>query len=353
MYQGTTLPQLASEVTRRAAAKRDFVSTTKDLRVDSRVGVLEIAHHGAFAINDLTHRQIATKLSIPAKFYDRMREAHPDILADAINKLFDREPDTRMVRTLDGDARAYLSNRYRRIDNDVVLAYAVQAFEATGMELKVGSCQVTDRRLYLKVTFPQVEQAVKVGDVVRSGVMVANSEVGLGSYAVSPFVERLVCMNGAVLNDYANRTQHIGRRTGDDGQGAEELYADDTLQSDDHTLMLKLRDLIVGMTKPEIFGRIVDKMRVAAGEPITGNPVKAVELLTERAAFTEAEHTAVLRHLIEGADLSRWGLFNAVTATAQDGNTVKSYDRATELETAGGRLLALPDRDWSELAQAN
>lgn len=46
----------------------------------------------------------------------------PELLAQNLNCWFTKEPAQRMLRTLDGTARAYLSNRYRRIDN---LLYAV------------------------------------------------------------------------------------------------------------------------------------------------------------------------------------------------------------------------------------
>ena len=46
-------------------------------------------------------------------------------------------------------------------------------------------------------------------------------------------------------------------------------------------------------------------------------------------------------------DLSVWGLANAVTRTAED---VADYDRATELEATGGRVIELPRADWRAIA---
>lgn len=63
----------------------------------------------------IAHRQIGTNLRIPAAYYDRMREERPDLLAYNANTWFKQESSQRMLRTLDGSARAYLSNRYRRI----------------------------------------------------------------------------------------------------------------------------------------------------------------------------------------------------------------------------------------------
>jgi hypothetical protein len=42
-------------------------------------------------------------------------------------------------------------------------------------------------------------------------------------------------------------------------------------------------------------------------------------------------------------------LVNAVTHYSQE---VPDYDRATEFEVLGGKLLSLPDRDWREIAEA-
>jgi hypothetical protein len=57
----------------------------------------------------------------------------------------------------------------------------------------------------------------------------------------------------------------------------------------------------------------------------------------------------VLRHLIADGELSGYGLVNAVTHFSQE---VEDYDRATEFEALGGKLIELSAKDWKELAQA-
>ena len=57
----------------------------------------------------------------------------------------------------------------------------------------------------------------------------------------------------------------------------------------------------------------------------------------------------MLRHLIAEGDLSGYGLVNAVTHFSQE---VEDYDRATEFEALGGKLIELPVKEWKELAQA-
>ncbi len=62
-------------------------------------------------------------------------------------------------------------------------------------------------------------------------------------------------------------------------------------------------------------------------------------MLGQRHGLTETERAGVLRSLIEGGDLSGFGLVNAVTHFSQQ---VADYDRATELEALGGRLVESP-----------
>jgi hypothetical protein len=85
----------------------------------------------------------------------------------------------------------------------------------------------------------------------------------------------------------------------------------------------------------------------ASGRRIEADPVRVVEATARRLTLTEGEKASVLQHLIRGGDLSAWGLANAVTRTALD---APDYDRATELEAAGGRVIELPPADWRAIA---
>ena len=73
-----------------------------------------------------------------------------------------------------------------------------------------------------------------------------------------------------------------------------------------------------------------------------------VRLASREFHMTEDESNGVLQHLIEGKDLSLYGLSNAITRHSQD---VESYDRATELEGIGYTVLAMPARQWHRINQ--
>ena len=220
MKTGLTLEQLAAEITRQQNAKEDYVVNTGNLRLESYghdLALHVLDNDGSdriepLEIGDIAHRQIGTHLSIPAKYYERMRSEDPGLLAHNVNTWLERTPAQRMIRVLDGKARAYLSNRYLRMDN-YSIASAVLPILAEIPDVRIESCQITDSRMYIKAVNPRLQEDVTPGDTVQAGVVISNSEVGLGSVNIQPLIYRLVCSNGMVVNDAATKRNHIGRAT--------------------------------------------------------------------------------------------------------------------------------------------
>src|SRR5260221_4449098 len=117
MKPGTSLTDLAAEIERQAAAKRDIVATTNAMHMAGGNSI-SVNGHGDFGVTDHTHRQIQSRLKIDARYYDRMRAEDPELLDYNVNRWFDRKPERRMLRTMTLEkpvARAFLSNRYRRL----------------------------------------------------------------------------------------------------------------------------------------------------------------------------------------------------------------------------------------------
>ncbi len=355
MKQGKTLVELATEIERQAQQKQDFVVKSQVLRMQSGAGgtsrlTLGEQVYGEYTLNDLAHKQVGQHLGIPATYYAKLRSEFPRLLDENVNTLLSAsaENQRRMVRTIDGTARAFLSDRYRRLDNfDLLEAVLPTLMETPGLE--IASCDVTEQKLYLKVTTARIQAEVKPGDAVQAGLLISNSEVGLGAVSVQPYSVRLVCLNGAVHNDFGTRRNHVGRLVADTGDDAYQLFAEETLIADDKAFYLKVRDVVRGALSETVFRRIVSQMRDAAGARLDSDPVKAVEALSKKHALNGDEQKGILRHLIEGADLSLWGLTNAFTRHSQD---VESYDRATELEAIGGNIITLARSEYRELIAA-
>ena len=340
------------ELERQKTAKKDFIVDTGAMRMTAEDGrsELEVGTPATgivpYGINDIAHRQIGQFLKIPAAYYDRMRSTYPDLLVENVNGWLSRTPGTsRMIRTMDGVARAFLSERYRRIDN-LDIANITLPIIGEMPDAYFESCQLTDSRMYIKVVDPRTTAEIRKGDVVQAGVVITNSEVGMGSVNVSPLVYRLVCSNGMIAQDNAVRKYHVGRtNTADDDLG---IYRDETIQADDRAFLMKLEDSVRAAVSQAHFERLVGKMREATDAKLNAATVpQVVELTAKEYGFTEDEGKGILGHLISGGDLSLYGLANAVTRHAQD---VESYDRSTDLEAAGYRIITMAPAFWRQLS---
>lgn len=349
MKTGRTLFELALEIERQQAAKKDFIADTREIEFFAASDAAPILRVGAdeFAIRESAHRQIGAKTGIPAKYYDRMAKAAPELLAANVNRWLHSEPERRMVRTLDGAARAFLTDRYQRIDNEHI-AEVVFPVLADTPGIKIASCEITERKLYIKAVNERVREDVKVGDPVEAGVLITNSEIGFGAVTISPLVHRLVCLNGMVVPDGKYRRNHVGARA-EASEDVYQLLSDEAIRADDRAILLKVRDVVRAALDEARFAQTVQRMRDAAEGPKMEDPVRTIEVLGAKVGLLEAEKPSVLRHLIEGGDLSRYGMLNAITRAAQD---VESYDRSTDLEAIGGRVLDLAPTEWRQLAIA-
>jgi len=346
MKQGKTLSQLAAELERQQNSKRDLVADTRKLTMLSTENSFQVEINGAkevFPITDIAGKQLADHAGIPQKYYDRMPQ---DLRATNVNHWLQAEPAKRMVRTLDGKARAFLSDRYRMLDN-FDLAEAVLPVLLGVPQAKIVSCELTDRRMYIKALFPKIEGELKVGDLVQSGVVISNSEVGQGSLRVEPLVFRLVCSNGMISN-MSKRAYHLGKALGLE-DNAREIYRNETITADNKAFWMKIQDTVRASVDQNSFNTIVKEMQRTMGMEMEADPVTVIERVQKRFMFSDAETGLVTRHLLGESDFTAFGLLNAVTRTSQD---LSDYDRATDFERFGGQILELDKGEWHQLAKA-
>ena len=346
MKSGCTIVELAQELLAQQQAKRDFHAQTKTLnmlptgqfRLETKDEEIVVSATG------YAHGQIASKFNIPKHYYDRVMNDAPALLAQNVNHWIGKAEDTSLIRLLRGQMRAVLSDRYRIVDNHDILAMILPELDDLGDGVKIVSCQVTESRMYLKIVNTNIEAAISVGDPAQAGFVVSNSEVGDGSICVEPFILRLVCTNGMILKDNRQRKNHVGRVKENN-----HLYAIDTLQAIDNAFKLKIRDLIRNAISITTFRNAIADLQASKNDPIAGHPAKAVEVTAKAIGLSGDESSLVLNHLIRSGDLSRFGMLNAVTRTAED---IESYDRATEVERLGSSVLYLPQTTWREVATA-
>lgn len=342
----SSIAELVSKIKEEKALSRDFIVPTQELHITAEANpVLVMKNKGAietFDINENAHRQMAAHLGIPYKYYDRMRTDYPELLAENVNGWFGKEPEQRMLRTMGGTARAFLSNKYRRIDN-LELMQAVYPVICDMDGVSVVSCEVTDSHLYLQIVSNKVQTEVAKGDIVQAGFIISNSEVGKGAVSVQPLVYRLVCTNGMIAKENSHKRYHTGRQIEMDDNY--ELFQDNTKILDDMAYFAKVQDIVRMAVDETRFNQHVIAMQKAIGVPI--NPMMitpVVEELGKTFSLSRNEQEMVVQNFLLGdthegnhvVHFNQFGIANAVTKTA---NTVDSYERAVELEKIGGSVL--------------
>ena len=342
----SSISELVAKIKEEKLASRDFIVPTQELHITAETNpVLTMQNRGAievFNINENAHRQIATRLGIPYTYYKRMQSDYPELLAENVNGWFEKEPEQRMLRTMGGTARAFLSDRYRRIDN-LELMQAVYPVLQEMDGVQVMSCEVTDNHLYLQVVSNKVQTEVAKGDIVQAGFIISNSEVGHGAVSVQPLVYRLVCTNGMIAKENSHRRYHTGKRV--DMDDNYELFADNTKILDDMAYFAKVQDIVRMAVNETKFNQQVIAMQKAIGvqvSPMIITPV--VEELGKTHLLTKNEQEMVVQNFLLGdsyngnhiAHFNQFGVANAITKTA---NQVESYERAVELEKIGGAVL--------------
>lgn len=287
-------------------------------------------------ITDWAHSQISDKTQIPKRYYDRMKdEGKLDLLADNINTWLPKK-EKRLVRILDNNVRALLSDRYRVIDNyDVFDATLVELGNVAkkGITPVIQRADITETKLYIKATSPELTGEVfhyqGKTEPVHGGIIISNSEVGNGAFRVEPFINVLVCQNG-LIREHAFKRVHIGREM---GCGLVD-WSDETLQIEDEALWSKIRDMIHATFTKEVFQSWVDKINEKS-TTIIEKPVIAVDNIIKKYELPKERRESLLNQFIKEGP-TQWGLAMAMTRIAQNED---NYENQIKMEKVGAQIL--------------
>lgn len=358
MKAGLTLTQLAQEIERQAAAKQDFIAPASQVSVTVVEGKpnLKVGSQ-SYALGKVANDQLAEYAGIPTAYFRRMATEAPELLATNVNRWMQDKAaakDRRMVRTLDGKARAFLSDKYRPLDNEE-LGNAILPM-LLERNMMVMSSQITETRLYIKAVDRKILKDVPTGrkigdgshvffDTLSPAITISNSEVGNGALSIEQGIYTKVCTNLATFGTNF-RKFHTGSRA----DISDEVYAlltDQTKRVSDAAVWGQVRDILTATFDEGRFNALADKLQEATEDKLPAMQVEEViEVVGKRLNFNEGERKGILGALIEGGDLTRYGVHSAVTRFSQD---VADYDRASELERAGGRIIELPRNQWQEI----
>jgi hypothetical protein len=328
---------LVEELERQRRSRLDLIVDSSSLKAvpDDFFGLkLAIPDYGGYSLTDWAHGQLADKLGIPRKYYQRMLDSGRFwLLAENVNAWLNEE-GKKLIRILDGRIRAILSDRYRIMDNYDVVFLALDEFKRRET-VEIHRIDLTETMLYLKAIDRTLTDSVRDGDIVYGGLIIRNSEVGASALRVEPFILRRVCSNGLILQHSLKRI-HLGRQTLEVG---EIDWSDETRELEDKALWAKVRDIIRATFDKRIFQSWVEKLRESTKIEIK-KPIEAVNNIVEHLGLSEEQKQKLLMHFSEP---TKYGLINAVTNLA--GQT-KNIDEQVRLEEFAGEILQSPLRDF-------
>lgn len=337
------LRDLADELERQKESRMDIIVDPKSIFAqpnDNDVALNFAAPHHpnldtvvqcttVMPLSNWAHSQLATKLDIPLRYYKKMRNEAPELLARNINEWIPGNKKL-LLRTLDHNIRAVLSDRYKIMDNHDLLLSCLEEFKDMGAELH--RADLTDSHMYIKAIIPHSEEEIRKGDLVVPGVIIQNSEVGAGAFKVLPFMLRKVCDNGMIGETTISKI-HLGRQQ-DTGIIQ---FSQETQIAENQTLWLQVRDIIRGTFDPVTFRTWVAQVRKGTEVEIE-YPVLAIDNVIETFKLNEGLKDDLLNHFSREGDMTQWGLANAVTRTARD---LDDPDKMIEMEMIGGQVAVM------------
>ncbi|MEN3540811.1 DUF932 domain-containing protein [Microbispora sp. ZYX-F-249] len=311
---------------------------------------------GLYLPTEICDQGLADKLGIPLPYLRRLR-AHQPALYEANVNTWLRSDDRRfLLRGLRGAggapgvARAFLSDRYKIIDNLDVLMAALDGVRLAGVDIDIDGCDLTERRMYVRVVCEQVAAlapellknyrspftgaAGADNPLVFAGFVISNSETGCGAFTITPRLLVQVCRNGMTITADAHRHVHLGGRLDD---GGAVRWSSDTHDKNLQLITAQTRDAITTFLDTDYLTTKIRELTAAAGAEIA-DPDNTIRAVTTKLRFTDDQQREILRHFIRGGDLTAGGVMHAVTSVAQ---TVDDADTAHEMEAQALRALHL------------
>jgi hypothetical protein len=247
-----------------------------------------------------------------------------------VNTHLQNSPDRWLVRSVGDQTRGVLSDRFRRMDCRPMLDSFITACKAVGAEPVSGHS--TETRVAIRAIIPQIYEPVP-GEAVAFGLHWQNSDFGNGSYHVTAFLLRLVCLNGMV-GERALREVHSGGRLADNVD-----WSKHTLTATEQALALQTGDVVRGTLGPASIETQLAKIRAVHEREVdfktawatVGKTLTAADRRATEAVFNSADELNV------PPGKTMWRFANALSWVANAEGV--SEERKLDLQAVAGKLV--------------
>ena len=352
-----SLQQIVEQLQQQNLLKQDFVVPSKYLKMDeSNLIVLNESKLDSLSkllldtgiavdendlqkielsVLDCCHSQIASRLDIPKKYYDKMlvNERHHHILDyNVTNWFYEKNENNFLLRTFidkeqkTGIARAILSDRYNVLDNYDVMLATLDAIRESGINVEIESGDITDTKFYMRFVCPDIEMDApdilknyklpdgsKGGNGIISGFVISNSETGNGKFSISPRAVVLACRNGMIFKNDAFQKTHLGAKM-------EEYttidWSAETRQKNYELVCSQVKDAIKYYASEEYLGAKIHEL-IAKGNVELNHPIETIKNVSKHLSISEDKESSILNYFIKSGDTNAFGVTQALTYYAQ------------------------------------
>jgi hypothetical protein len=376
MKRKNTLAELVTELKNQNMQKKDFVvpanllsmengmlvvnnyNSNDDLsRLLNEVGILKESADDKLILDcmPILHQNLSDKLDIPKKYYNRMlNETEMYLLDQNVTHWLKGMKGNVFLRTFidrdnnKGFGRAMLSDRYNVIDNYDVLFATLEAVQASGMNLKIedDGCDLSESRMYVRFVCPDVEincpELLKnykspkggdgVGDGIISGFVITNSELGKGSFSISPRALVLKCRNGMIFKDDAFGKVHLGSKMEEYSQID---WSEETKRKNYELIMAQVKDAVKQFTSEDYIRKKLSELTQYADKDLQ-HPIETIKNVSKFIGITEEKEKNILDFFMRGGDFTPMGVSNAITFFAHE---TTDADEANEMESIAIEIL--------------
>lgn len=286
--------------------------------------------------------QLASKAGIPRKYLGtlvesenpHLRQAGIDLLQTHFAKT--EKGDSRyLTRSVDGELRGFLSDRYRRLDNRPLLEAFAGACQNVGAHAVDGT--VCDTRIMLKAYLPHIFEPVP-NEPMLIGLAWGNSDFGAAAHTLSLTVLRLWCTNKAVMDD-SIRNVHLGRRLDENI-----AYSQRTYELDTQATVSALGDTIRDLMSPNRVNALVAAIRAASEQPMfprewTSKVVKQLTKMELEKVNAVLDSNDVMMLPSPGDDRTKNSIWRSSNAVSWLAGQTEDSTRRLELERIAGQII--------------
>lgn len=296
-----------------------------------------------FEFSDWSYRQLAGRLGIPWPYAKMIRNI-PDLMDTNFNWWLSHSDRTFLIRTTGEEVRAFLTPRYKIINNVDVAKAAVAAMSSKLIPCALEHAYVTSS--HMEMVFLDKHDTIclpgAVDDKFFTGIALRNSEVGAAALRVDPYFYRQICSNG-MFSEAADENEgikriHLGVK--DDSS----IYWTDRRSASAEKIVSEIENVVNRAVTSSKSVDVLNTLASLKSKKVTPDETGAIlSSLENELSMNEAEVREMSRILsTKEEEMSYFGILQAVTRMAHMYDT-KNVVRRTYLEAVVGEFVSAPN----------